>query len=119
MKDKKTDKTKSSIFRRGILLPVGAVGAGLFTGSLAGGALGRAITTSPRFLEAMKNASPAKRQKLLNYVRYGTTAVGTAAGGAMSALAAQALQDELDKRDKEREKTAMFHFCFEALAEDL
>lgn len=112
----KKEDTGSPIIK-GVLLPAAAVGGGMFLGSLAGGTLARAIQKSKKVQEVVGRMSPAERQKLLYRIRLGTTGIGTAAGAASSALAYRALQEELDKRKRSREKTAMYLACLSEIRE--
>lgn len=98
---------------KGAVVPAAAVGGGMYLGSLVGGTASRGIVNSKGMKQFLRRASRAEKKKMLSRITTISRGAGGIAGGAVSALAYKALQDELKKKDAE--KTAMFLACFDEL----
>jgi hypothetical protein len=79
-----TDKKQRQRRARRLATNVLAAGAGTGLGYMAGGALAKALSTSPRFLAQYRAMSPAKRKLVKNSLKYTGSAAGLVAGAAAS-----------------------------------
>lgn len=116
MSDKNSDKGRP--FSKGMLLPAAATGAGMFAGGMMGAAATRAVLRSPGMRQKLSRMSPAQRKAFREKALLVTNTAGNMAGAGTGYLAHSLFQDEMDKRKKDREKTAsMFLCCLEYLNE--
>lgn len=111
----KKKEDRGSVIPKGILLPAAAVGAGMFAGSMMGGAAAKALSETPAMRQKLSRMSPAQRKVFLQRIRLATGALGGTAGAGVGAISQSMLKKELDKREKASQKTAMYEAFFDEM----